>query len=105
MSRSKFSTRIRASPNIIREYSVCLSIPEFHPTALRKILNERQIFEKIEILLAYETQGSRILILVEILLAYETQGSRTLMVVEISNAARLRLRSKNNYITFYSAFP
>ena len=32
-------------PNIIREYSVCLSIPEFHPTTLRKILNERQIFE------------------------------------------------------------
>ena len=55
----------------------------------------------------YETQGSRILILVEILLAYETQGSRTLMVVEISDAARLRLRSTNNYnfITFYSAFP
>ena len=24
-------------PDIIREYSVCLSIPEFHPTALRKI--------------------------------------------------------------------
>ena len=62
--------------NIIREYSVCLSISEFHPTALRKILSQRQIFEKSRFLLAYETLGSR-----------------TLILVEISNAARLRLRN------------
>ena len=62
--------------NIIREYSVCLSISEFHPTALRKILSQRQIFEKSRFLLAYETLGSR-----------------TLIHVEISNDARLRLRN------------
>ena len=74
--------------NIIREYSVCLSIPEFHPTALRKILNQRQIFEKSRFLLAYETQESR-----------------TLILVEISNAARLRLRSNynKNHLIFFLA--
>ena len=45
----------------------------------KSLNNERQIFEKSRLLLAYVTQGSQ-----------------TLIVVEISNAALLRLRS--NYI-------
>ena len=67
-------------PEYHPENHVCfVSVPELHPTAFRKILNQRQIFEKSRFLLAYVTQGSH-----------------TLILVEISNAARLRLRSNKN---------